>query len=143
MIKYYQLCIDGIDKAGKDVLLSEIDTLSNHKYSINSRGLMSNIAYSIIYNRNYEFDLSEYKNVITIYLTVDKKDWIARCKATKEKDVAEKDYEKHCMAFELACEYMCKNNLSVIECNSSEFTPYMIAKAIIKYLDKINKEVEK
>ena len=37
MIKYYQLCIDGIDKAGKDILLSEIDTLSNHKYSINSR----------------------------------------------------------------------------------------------------------
>ena len=43
--------IDGIDKTGKDLILQYVTRLSNHKYVIQSRGLISQIAYSKIYNR--------------------------------------------------------------------------------------------
>lgn len=134
MIKYYQICIDGIDKSGKDTLLSSLDILGEHKYVINSRGLLSNIAYSNIYNRDYKYDLSKYGRVLTIYLTVEHNDWVARCKATKEKDMTENDYYLHTKAFDDAVKLMRENGLEVMEYNTSYTTPYEIAIDILNYM---------
>ena len=152
MIKYYQICIDGIDKSGKDTLLSLLDILGEHKYVVemikkvfmqycedvkvptNSRGLLSNIAYSNIYNRDYEYDLSKYGRVLTIYLTVEHNDWVARCKATKEKDMTENDYYLHTKAFDDAVKLMRENGLEVMEYNTSYTTPYEIAIDILNYM---------
>ena len=54
--------IDGVDKTGKDMLVQYITRMSNHKYVIQARGIVSQIAYSKIYGRNYEYDLRNYEN---------------------------------------------------------------------------------
>ena len=98
-MKYYSICIDGIDKTGKDTLLGFIDRLSNHKYIINVRGMLSQIAYSDLYKRDFNYDLSTQQHILNVLLTADKEDWEVRCKLTREPAI---NYEDNCEVFEEA-----------------------------------------
>ena len=136
-MKYFSICIDGIDKTGKDTLLGFIDLLSNHKYVINVRGMLSQLAFAELYNRDYKYDISTQQYILNVLLTANKEDWEVRCKLTKEPKIS---YEANSIAFESAYKLLKNNNLPVIRFDTSTMTPYMIAKEIIKYLDKLEEE---
>lgn len=136
-MKYFSICIDGIDKTGKDTLLGFIDLLSNHKYVINVRGMLSQLAFAELFNREYNYDISTQQYILNVLLTANKEDWEVRCKLTKEPKI---NYEINCIAFEKAYKLLKENNLPVVRYNTSEMTPFMIAKEIIKYLEKLDEE---
>ena len=46
--------IDGQDKVGKDTVLRYIELLSNYKYVIKSRGILSQLVYNDKFNRQYD-----------------------------------------------------------------------------------------
>ena len=74
-MKYWEIEIDGTDKTGKDTLLQYLCYLSDYKYSINSRGILSQLVYTKKYNRDYNFDLSNFnKNKIIIWLYANEED---------------------------------------------------------------------
>lgn len=136
-MKYYSICIDGIDKTGKDTLLGFIDRLSNHKYIINVRGMLSQIAYSNLYNRDFNYDLIPQQYILNVLLTVDKEDWETRCKLTKEPII---DYEENCRVFYEAYEVLKNAGLPVVTFNTTQMTPYQVAKAIIKILEEMEND---
>ena len=136
-MKYYSICIDGIDKTGKDTLLGFIDQLSNHKYIINVRGMMSQIAYADLYKRDFNYDLVPQQHILNVLLTVDYDDWKTRCKLTREPAI---DYESNCKVFEDAYSTLEKAGLPVVKYNTTVMTPYMIAKCILAVMDNLNSE---
>lgn len=134
-MKYYNIFIDGIDKAGKDLISYYVIHLSNFKYIVNGRGILSQLAYSKLYNRNDTYDLTQQENIVNVYLEVNKDDWLLRCKKTNEPAI---DYEKNVEAFQYAINIL--NKASNIICfNTSQETPYTIAKHIVNYVDGLNK----
>lgn len=135
-MKYFSICIDGIDKTGKDTLLGFIDRLSNHKYIINVRGMLSQMAYAELYNRDFNYDLSTQEHILNVLLTADKEDWEVRCKLTKEPKI---DYESNVEVFEKAYKKLIDVGLPVVKYNTTENTPYQIAKNIIDTMDFLEK----
>lgn len=134
-MKYFSIEIDGIDKTGKDTLWHYIDYVSGRKYVINSRGVISQIAYSTLYKRPYEYDLTNYNNVVVVYLTADEDDWKIRCKITNEPTI---DYATNINVFNSVKEQVKTAGLHVIEFNTSHMTPYQIAVEVCKYMDELN-----
>ena len=67
---FTNICIEGIDKSGKGIVAEYIKRLSNHKYTVSDRGIISEITYSNMFNRNYKFDIEPYKKFVFVYLTV-------------------------------------------------------------------------
>jgi hypothetical protein len=128
-VKYEQICFDGIDKAGKELIRNYVNILGNYYYILNDRGLISNIAYAKLYNRQYTYDLSKYKDILFVCLTVDKEDWKVRCKLTNEPKI---DYEKNVEVYQDTIKFLKANGIKIVEYNTSEMTPYSIAKQIIQ-----------
>lgn len=125
--------IDGVDKTGKDLILQYVNKLSNHKYVIQSRGLISQIVYSKIFNRGYEYDLNDYKNTLFIYLCADLKDLEIRHALTNEPKI---DIESDMLEFNKVAKSFAEKGMSIYMFNSSWSTPYEIAKTIIKLAEK-------
>lgn len=136
-IKIYKIFIDGIDKSGKDTIVGYIDKLSGHKYAVKSRGVLSLIAYAKLFNRNFKYDLCSEKCALHVIVDVSKEDWQVRCKMTNEPKI---DYQKNVNAFKYAEAIGKKNKLRIIHVDSTRNTPYSIAKQIINYATKMNKE---
>lgn len=136
MLNFYNICIEGIDKSGKDTLLHYIDILSNHKFTIYTRGLISNIAYSKIYNRSYEYNLDSDLNTIYVFLDVDYQDFLVRCNYTNEQLI---DFKVHRQIF-LDTVKQLKSRKTIFTYNTSEITPYNIAKEVIHNINTMNKE---
>ena len=135
-MKYYNIFIDGIDKSGKDLITYYVIYLSNFKYIVNGRGILSQLAYAKLYNRNDTYDLTQQKDIVNVYLEVDKEDWLLRCKNTNEPVL---DYEKNVETFQYAISIL-TNVTNIIRFNTSQETPYMIAKQIVNYVDNLNKK---
>ena len=133
MIKH-RIVIDGIDKTGKDLLLQYVTRLSNHKYVIQARGIMSQIAYCKIYNRPYTYDLSIYQNDIIFYLTADDEDLKIRFSVTNEPKI-DVDFHKH--HFDDTMTELRKAGIIVEEINTSHMTPYDTAKYILNYMEEL------
>lgn len=136
----YRIFIDGIDKTGKDVISDYITRLSEFKYEVKVRGVVSHLTYNAIFDRNINYGNTEelfadYKNSLYVYLTCDKEDWVIRCKATSEPLI---HYKMHKRMFDSYwSEYKKSGNLS-LEFNTSKKTPYQIAKEVIEFLDAYN-----
>lgn len=137
MIKVYKIFIDGIDKSGKDTIVNYVDKLSGHKYAVKSRGVLSLIAYAKLYNRDFKYDLRSEKYALHVISDVKKDDWEIRCKMTNEPKI---DYQQNVDAFKYAEMIGRKNKLRIIHVDSTKNTPYTIAKQIIAYATKMDKE---
>lgn len=127
-----RITIDGVDKTGKDLLLQYVVRLSNHKYVIQARGILTQIAYSKIYGRPYEYDLKPYRGDIIFYLTGDLEDLQVRHKITNEPKI---DIERDMKVFEETAHKLADNGITVVKVDTTHNTPYENAKAIIKYLE--------
>lgn len=138
-LTHYTIYFEGIDKAGKDLVASYVIQLSKYKYTVNCRGVITQIAYDKLYNRNYEYDLSNQENAIYVLLHADKEDWEIRCKITKEPKIS---YEDNVAAFEYAKKIV-EGKIILLEYNTSKMTPYQIAKDVVNIVNSINSiEVE-
>lgn len=134
-LKYYNIFIDGIDKAGKDLIAQYVIKLSNYKYIVNGRGIISQLAYGELHNRNYKYCIEQQKNIINVFLDVNEEDWMIRCEINKEPMI---DYINHRSKFLDAYYKFKEYKYPVIYFNTSDMTPYQIAEEIIKYADKLN-----
>lgn len=139
-LKYYNVVIEGIDKTGKDLLKRYIERLSNYKYMVTSRGIISQISHTRIFDRDYEYELSNEENNIYIYLFVEKDDWEIRCKLTNEPIINYHTFTNHFESTVKDIEHLYPN-INIFYYNSSLMTPYVIAKEVITRLDKLNDEV--
>lgn len=140
LLQNYHIVLDGIDKAGKDLVRSYIYYLGKQKFICTARGYMSMVAYSNLNNRGYQYDMSTQKSIVNVLLTVDKEDWLIRCKNTGEKVI---DYEKHTSEFHKVFTDLQNAGYEVLLYNTSAMTPYQIAKDIIEKLNEIEVEYAK
>lgn len=141
-IKIFNIEIDGIDKTGKDSIKPYIFYLEPGKFLTRSRGLISQVAFAKLYNREFDWDALEYtKNTLFVLLTVDELDWSIRCKITNEPDTGF-TFEQMQTAFMHAYVDV-KDRFNVPDeqmliINTTEHTPYVIASAIRNRLNELN-----
>lgn len=128
------LTIDGVDKTGKNMIHEYIAQLSNHKYVITDRGILTQLAYADKFNRHYEYDLNWFKNNVIIFLTADVADLKVRCFITREKPF---DIEQDLLLFEKWKQRLIENEFIVLEYNTSEMTPYQVALDVIEKVSEI------
>lgn len=139
-MKYYEIEIDGIDRAGKDTLLKYLEYLGNYKYSINVRGILSQIVYSKKFARDYKYDLDSLsKNKLIVLLWAQDKDIETRCYLSNEKIV---DYSKDQVSFMNEFDLLKLHGFDCLSFDTSSSTPYQIATKIINYIEKKEKENE-
>lgn len=136
-MKYYTICLDGIDKSGKDTVALYLDNINKGKYLINVRGIMTMNAYSKKFNRNINYDLYQQKNIINVLLIVDEDDWNIRCKLSNEPKI---NYKNDMELFLNEYKALKKLNYPCLLFNTSEKTLKQITNEIIKYADKLNGE---
>lgn len=134
-MRIYQIFLDGIDKTGKDLIRTYIFYLGKGRYICNARGIMSMRVYADLYKRPYEYIDESQKDCLNVLLTVDKEDWEVRCKAANE-DMT--NYEVETTLFEKEFNKLVKKNYYTLKFDTSHMTPYMIAKQIVEYMEKIN-----
>ena len=130
--------IDGVDRTGKDTLHKYIEQLSNYKYIINTRGILTQLAYTEKFNRGYEYDLECYKkNYVIVLLSAEPEDLAIRCKMTNEPDYT---IESDLKLFQEKSE-MLENEYgaTVLRYNTTDTTPYNIAKDVVARLEQYNK----
>jgi len=151
--KVFNVEFDGIDKAGKDSIMHQIFAVAPNKYIPKSRGLLSQIAYSNLYNRDYEYEITEgyIENTLFVLLEVDEDDWNVRCKLTGEHEKnksrsdmeAEVVYSSNKEAFRDAFAYLVnkygeKYGDHFMMFNTSNETPIKIIKEVVKRLEELN-----
>lgn len=126
----YTIEIEGIDKTGKDLIKQYIIELSNYKYVVHTRGILSNMVYAEKYNRDFDYIIN-YKPII-IYLEVNRDDWDIRCKINHEPKI---DYELDLNLFEKYINTLKTQEVMILRYNTSEITPINIAKSVLNYID--------
>lgn len=135
-MKYWEIEIDGPDKTLKDLLCGYICILSNYKYSINVRGIMSQLVYTRKYKRNYTFSAKNIsKRKVHILLTGKVDDIKTRCKLSNEKEYTIID---DLNSFKLAANALKNKDFIVYIYNTSNDSIYNIAKDIIKKMEELN-----
>ena len=127
----YLIEVEGIDKAGKNLVTEYIIRLSEYRHTVHSRGLLSNMVYSKKFGRGYSY--YNYKPII-IYLDVDEIDRLVRCKLTNEPVI---DSSLDRSLFEQYIKQLESEGNIVFRYNSSYMTPYQIALDVLDKLDKL------
>ena len=142
-LNIFNVEFDGIDKCGKDSVKSYLFYLEPGKYLSRARGLMSQLAYARLYNRDIEFDATDYtKNTLFVLLLVDKQDWEIRCKLTNEPDTGF-SFEQMQSAFSnsmnrLHCDFDVPIERVMIF-NTSHATAFEISKKVCERLEYLNR----
>jgi len=129
----YIVEIEGIDKTGKDLVKAYITLLSDYKYIVQSRGLLSNMVYAEKYGRDYDYSLI-YRPII-VYLDVDEEDRRVRCVLTNEPNI---DAEADKRLFNKYKTKLRKSGITIYEFNTTHQTPYQIATQVLELIEKGN-----
>lgn len=151
----FEVEFDGIDKCGKDTLVQTMFKVYPNYCAYQARGLISQVAYNLLYNRDWTYSVTEgyIKNSLFIKLDVDKDDWIKRLEDSNEIEENKKrtdvdfvsDYERHKKAFDDAFDNLknlevSKNYQDHFLCfNTSKMTAVEIAEEIKNRLISLNK----
>lgn len=100
------ICLDGVDKTGKDTIRRELVKSSNGNYLIIVRSFISQIVYSRIYNRNIDEDwffakMKEFQEcgMEFIVLTATEEELKKRFEINNELDLDKKDILYHDSVF--------------------------------------------
>lgn len=132
--KYWELEIDGPDKAGKELLCKYLCEMSHYRFSINVRGLMSQLVYTRKFGRGMEYDTSAFsKTKVLVLLTADVEDLMIRCIATNTPSY---DFEYDLKLFEQTADKL-KPEYIILRYNTSCDTPYEIAKNVIEKINRL------
>ena len=138
-LNYWYIEIDGIDKCGKDTIIQYINYLTNYKFSTNSRGILTQLAYNLKFNRNRIYNINHIgHDFLIVYLYADLEDLKIRHKITNEPKI---DIKSDLKLFNETVNIL-KKDFDIISFNTSKLTPYQIAKKIINYMEKKNENKE-
>lgn len=118
------ITIDGVDRTGKNTLHGYLARVTNHKYVITDRGILTQIAYNEKFNRGVTYNINNYKNNIIVYLYAEPEDLEIRCKLTNEPPF---DIKSDLELFTRRLEELKSNGFIVYCYNTSILTPYTIA----------------
>ena len=129
----YIIEIEGIDKTGKDLVKAYITLLSDYKYIVQSRGLLSNMVYAEKYGRDYDYSLV-YRPIV-VYLGVDEEDRRVRCTLTNEPNI-NADADKR--LFNKYKTKLRESGITIYEFNTTHQTPYQIATQVLELIEKGN-----
>ena len=127
--------VEGIDKTGKDTIVKYINEITNYRHCVLTRGPLSATAYARKFNRT-DYDESYIKSIkdnsLIILLTANIEDLNIRFKLTNEPEI---DKDKDRELFNKTAIYLeDKYGLNIIVINTSDITPYKIAKTVAKSL---------
>lgn len=149
--KVFNVEFDGIDKSGKDSIMHQIFSVAPNKYIPKARGLISQLAYTKIFNRDVEYVMTKgyLDNTLFVLLTVDKDDWDVRCDLSQEHEKnknrtdveGEIEWKSNSEAFEYAYQYLKAiygDDSHFMMFNTSKMTPFMIIKEVVKRLEELN-----
>lgn len=126
--------IEGHDKNGKDTIHKYIEQLGGYKYTLNVRGILTQLVYNDKFSRDNEY-LMTYKPLI-ILLSTHPEDVEIRCRMTSEPKI---NVEKDSEVYEYYAKTLEELGAAVVwRYNTSEMTPYQVGKDIISKLEKIN-----
>ena len=142
-IKVFNIELEGIDKCGKDSVKRYFFYLAPGKYLPRARGLLSQLVYTELYDRDIEFDATDYvKNTLFVLLLVDKQDWEIRCKLTNEPDTGF-SFEQMQNAFSNSVNRLHRDfdvpTERVMIFNTSHTTPFEISKKVCERLEYLNR----
>ena len=131
--------IEGVDKTGKDTVLKYIEQMTNYKYVLHARGLVSQIVYSKIYGRNHNYTdaINDNGGTLIVYLTCDKDDLKLRHKISKEPDI---DIDRDMEIFEKVTDDLSNQGLRILTFNTSNWTPYQIGLKVLEFLEVCENE---
>lgn len=122
--------LEGRDKVGKDSIHYYLGQLGNYAYTINARGILSQLVYNDKFSRNKPYML--YYKPLIVLLDVDELDHKIRCKMNGEPVInSSKDRE----AFETYAKYLESFGIKVLRFNTTELTPFKIAEKIVEFMD--------
>ena len=132
---YNRIEIEGVDKTGKDTICQYINILSNYKYIISTRGILSQLVYNDLYNRNYDYDRHIYDSdhTLIVYLTAKVEDLETRFAITKEPRIP---IQTHLDTFNKYRNVLTDKHIKILEYDTSEYTPYTIAKDVIDFMER-------
>ena len=135
-LKVYTVIIDGIDKSGKDTIAKYVWYIDK-RLNVFVRGWPSLVVYAKKFNRQCEYELP-YKDVLYVHCYVDKNDWLIRCNITNESKI---NYDNDTQMFFDAFNVLNNNNYYIMNFNTTELTPYIIAKQIVNKINELNEEL--
>ena len=151
--KVFNVEFDGIDKCGKDSIMKQMFSVVPNKYIPKARGILSQIAYSKLFNRDAQYNVSNgyLENTLIVYLTVDEDDWNVRCDLSHEHELnkrrsdveAQIKYKSSSEAFDYAYDTLYKANpykRNMMKLNTSELTPYKIIVEVKNRLEELNRQ---
>lgn len=150
--KVFNIEFDGIDKSGKDSIMHQIFSYSPNKYIPKARGLISQLAYTEIFKRDAEYNVSKgyIDNTLFVLLTVDEDDWNIRCDLSHEHELNKQrsdvesnkiQWKSNSEAFENAYENLKKqysDERHFMKFNTSKMTPFEIIKEVVKRIEELN-----
>jgi hypothetical protein len=149
--KVFSLEFDGMVKCGKDTVMKQVFSYEPNTYITNARGLLSQIAYAKLFNRDAEYKVEKgyLDNTLFVLLTVDEDDWNVRCDLTHEHQLnalrsdveAPITWKSSNDAFEYAYDYLksiYNDDRHFMKFNTSHTTPINIIKAVIDRMKELN-----
>lgn len=128
------ITIDGVDRTGKNTLHGYLALLTNHKYVITDRGILTQIAYNEKFNRGINYNINNYRNNIIVYLYAEPEDLKIRCKLTNEPPF---DIKSDLELFTRRLEELEGNGFIVYRYNTSINTPFAIALDLKEKLEEL------
>lgn len=137
-MKYYTVHFEGIDKTGKDTISKYFDQICGHIYVNDTRGLITNITYNRIFNRDVSYDIENDKNQVYVYLTCNEEDRNIRCKLTGEPPLG-KDKDELLAEYQKTIDEMRKAGFIIYEYDTSKMTAYSISKDLLQKMKDLNK----
>lgn len=140
--KISRIEIDGVDKCGKNTLVQYISLMSNFKYIIYDRGILSQLVYNDLYNRQIDYTdiLKDNSNTLVIHLWGEIRDLEIRHKITNEPKI---NIMEHRNKFMEKQKILLDNGIFTFNYNTSKMTPYQIAEDILYILNYIEEENRK
>lgn len=128
--------VEGHDKNGKDTIAKYIEQLGGYKYTINVRGILTQLVYNDKFSRGNKYTFT-YKPLI-ILLYADEEDVEVRCRMNKEPKInSKKDTE----VYDKYANYLEERGYATIwRYNTSEMTPYNIGRSIVHKLNNLSSD---
>ena len=135
--------VEGADRCGKDTLVGYLDYMSNRQIPVSSRGLLSTLVYNDIYNRFMSTErqkemIDGNKETLIVLLYGYSDDIKLRCKITHEPEI---DVIRDMNTFYEYGLKLQEQGLKVLFYNTSEKTPYEIAKDVINKIQNDKEEI--
>ena len=127
--------IEGVDRVGKGSLIEAIHKATNYKHIIFDWGLISNMAYSSIFNRTNGNTYKDYLKLerqmkkldhLVIYVDCDNDELERRCKETNHEKI---DYKAHKSAFD---SIYVTSVLNIHKVDSTNMSPDEIAQQLLE-----------